>query len=210
MLLQGEWLHRAHSSPSSSQPCRLRLCGSGISLHSTFCFRLSACTFFWRFSHPPPTNPWPSPFPLPPALAQNPPAGLFPHAPLSLTCGYQLARGWEGRASISVRSPPAGGALARPALASWGEVPGEGRRPLTQPDMGICGNTGPRLAGDPKALFSHLQRRRSWGQRVEIGLSFSPNFRGVVCSLRVDLCDSAFSFWMGPLLLRPSRDHGAG
>lgn len=67
----------------------LRLCGSGTSLHSTFCFHLSTCTF-WRFSHrlPPPL----ALSRLPPCCPQHLLSWPLPHAPLFLTRGDRV--GW--------------------------------------------------------------------------------------------------------------------
>lgn len=81
--------------------------------------------------------------------------------------------------------------------------------PLTQPDMGICGKP-PDFLGTPR-LFPLLPTEEvPGGQRVEVRLLFSLTFQRGGLFFLVDVCDSAFSLWMVPLPLRPSRDHGAG
>lgn len=84
--------------------------------------------------------------------------------------------------------------------------------PPDGPDMGICGDIDRplRLSWDPKTLSSPPTEEVPGVQKVEISLLFSLTFQRGGLFFVVDICDSAFSLWGVLLLLRPSRDHGAG
>lgn len=120
--------------PLHSLPCRagLQPCGSGISLHSTFLLP-SECLHPLEVLTPAPSSPEPSPFLLPQhLLSTRQLASAHMRPSLFLTCGYQLAvMGGQGH-HLCAHSPSRG-SLARPTGTSWGQVPGEGRCPLTQP-----------------------------------------------------------------------------
>lgn len=79
--------------------------------------------------------------------------------------------------------------------------------------MGIWGDIDRPLGlswKDPKALSSPPTEEVPGVQKVEISLLFSLTFQRGGLFFLVDICDSAFSLWVVLLLLRPSRDHGAG
>lgn len=103
---------------------------------------------------------------------------------------------------------PAGGAPWNPTLL-LGRGPRPGRCPwLRLPWASVGAPADPQLPEDPRAWSSPNRGGPRGPERGQEPLASLPPSGWFAPSLGV--CDSAFSLWMGPLLRRPSRNHGAG
>lgn len=190
----------APGRPPCSSLCAARLCGSAPPCTAAPARPRSECrTFFLGFSRLPPTAP------------ASPPAALSTCSAASSTSSL-LTQGpclGEGRAGLHPAPSPSRGRPVEPHTLLLGRGPRQGRCPwLRLPWASVGEPADPQLPWDPRARSSPDRGGPRGPERGQEPLASLPPSGW--CAPSVGVCDSAFSLWMGPLLRRPSRNHGAG